>query len=58
MTRSIRDEVGVTPGRWRDHAALRVAPDGAAFAVTGAPHVPAVRAVHAESGRQATGAHA
>jgi hypothetical protein len=25
---------------------------------TGAPHVPAVRAVHAESGRQARGAHA
>jgi nucleoside-diphosphate-sugar epimerase len=26
--------------------------------VMGAPHVPAVRAVHAESGRQARGAHA
>lgn len=33
VTRSIRDEVGTTPDRWRDHAALHIVPDGAAFAV-------------------------
>ena len=33
VTRSIRDEVGTTPDRWRDQAALHIVPDGAAFAV-------------------------
>lgn len=33
VTRSIRDEVGTTPDRWRDHAALHVVPVGAAFSV-------------------------
>jgi hypothetical protein len=33
VTRSIRDEVGVVPDRWRDRAALHIVPDGAAFAV-------------------------
>jgi uncharacterized protein len=33
VTRSIRDEVGVVPDRWRDRAALHVVPEGAAFAV-------------------------
>ena len=33
VTRAIREEVGTTPDRWRDHAALHVVPDGAAFAV-------------------------
>lgn len=33
VTRSIRDEVGTTPDRWRDHAALHIVPAGAGFAV-------------------------
>ena len=33
VTRAIREEDGTTPDRWRDHAALHVVPDGAAFAV-------------------------
>jgi hypothetical protein len=33
VTRSIRDEAGVVPDRWRDRAALHVVPEGAAFAV-------------------------
>ncbi|MGH9229717.1 MAG: DUF402 domain-containing protein [Acidimicrobiales bacterium] len=33
VTRSIRDEVGSAPDRWRDQAALHIIPDGAAFAV-------------------------
>jgi len=33
VTRSIRDEVGSRPDRWRDQAALHIVPRGAAFAV-------------------------
>ena len=33
VTRRIADEVGVTPDRWRDHAALHIVPAGAPFAV-------------------------
>lgn len=34
VTRSICEEVAVRPDHWRDHAALHIVPDGAAFAVT------------------------
>lgn len=33
VTRRIAREAGVTPDRWRDHAALHIVPDGAPFAV-------------------------
>lgn len=33
VTRSIRDEVGLAPDRWRDRAALHVVPAGAGFSV-------------------------
>lgn len=33
VTRSIRDEVGTTPDRWRDQAALHIVPERANFAV-------------------------
>jgi predicted RNA-binding protein associated with RNAse of E/G family len=33
VTRTVADEAGITPDRWRDHAALHIVPRGAPFAV-------------------------